>query len=134
MICDKCNEEFYAPKVEFSDESYGQKRHSCSNFDKENIKDNVLHTKPSPTDHQLEGKVLKKEGCARWTFLIGIIRKMGRTDYNVKTKQKPIKYLSQSFLQILKIIKENMTQAREKAEREKKLREIEEMRRRVSRF
>ena len=65
VICDKCNEEFYAPKVEFSDESYGQKRHSCSNFDKENIKDNLLHTKPSPTDHQLEGKVLKKEGCAR---------------------------------------------------------------------
>ena len=39
-----------------------------------------------------------------------------------------------SFLKILKIIKENMTQAREKAEREKKLREIEEMRRRVSSF
>ena len=53
---------------------------------------------------------------------------------NVKTKQKPIKYLSHSFLKILKIIKENVTQAREKAEREKKLREIEEMRRRVSSF
>ena len=42
--------------------------------------------------------------------------------------------ISRSFLKILKIIEENMTQAREKAEREKKLREIEEMRRRVSRF
>ena len=59
---------------------------------------------------------------------------MGGTDYNVKTMQKTIKYLSHSFLKILKNIEENMTQAREKAEREKKLREIEEMRRRVSRF
>ena len=33
VICDKCNEEFYAPKVEFSDESYGQKRHYCCNYD-----------------------------------------------------------------------------------------------------
>ena len=33
VICDKCNEEFYAPKVDFSDESYGQKRHSCSYYD-----------------------------------------------------------------------------------------------------
>ena len=46
VICDKCNEEFYAPKVDFSYESYGQKRHSCSNYDYENIKDNVLHTNP----------------------------------------------------------------------------------------
>ena len=59
---------------------------------------------------------------------------MGGTDNNVKTMQKPIKYLFHSFLKILKIIEENMTQAREKAEREKKLREIEEIRRRVSRF
>ena len=59
---------------------------------------------------------------------------MGKTNYNVKTKQKPIKYLSHSFPKMLKIIKENVTQAREKAEREKKLREIEEMRRRVSSF
>ena len=59
---------------------------------------------------------------------------MGGTDYNVKTMQKTIKYLSHSFLKILKNIEENMTQAREKAEREKKLREIEEIRRRVSRF
>ena len=77
---------------------------------------------------------MKKEGCARGSFLIDILRKMGGTNYNVKTKQKPIKYLSHSFLKILKIFKENMTQAREKAEREKKLREIEEMRRRVSSF
>ena len=42
--------------------------------------------------------------------------------------------ISRPFLKILKIIKENVTQAREKAEREKKLREIEEMRRRVSSF
>ena len=59
---------------------------------------------------------------------------MEGTDNNVKTKQKTIKYLSHSFPKILTIIEKNITQAREKAEREKKLREIEEMRRRVSRF